>query len=137
MPKQGQAEAGFQAEKEAVKIEGGISNRGKKGVDSIETPIGRYRSAIAKAISQRWNEYVREHMDLITLGTVRVRFYVTKRGKVEDIRVISNSSSESFATYTIKSIMDAAIPPLPDDVVPLLENGRLEITEWSFTIYPE
>ena len=76
-------------------------------------------------------------MDLITLGTVRLKFYVTSNGRVEDIKLLSNTSTESFATYTIKSIMEAKIPPLPKDVVPLLENGRLEITEWSFTIYPE
>lgn len=137
MPKTGRNDPGFQEQKEAVKIEGGISNRGKKGVDSVETPLGRYRKSIATAISQRWNEHVREHMDLITLGTVRLKFYVTSSGRVEDIRLLSNTSTESFATYTIKSIMEAKIPPLPKDVVPLLENGRLEITEWSFTIYPE
>ena len=71
----------------------------KVGVDADATPLGRYNKAVHVAISPKWNTYIREHMDLITLGTVRVRFFITPNGKVEDIRLLSNTSTEALAQF--------------------------------------
>jgi len=48
-------------------------------------------------------------------------------------RVTRNSSNESFEIVTLESILAAEIPPIPPDVLPVLEGGRIEI-DYSFSI---
>jgi TonB family protein len=62
-----------------------------------------------------------------------VSFVVRENGKVENIRVVRNSSNESFAACSVQAIMEAEIPPIPKELVPMLANGRIEI-DYSFTI---
>lgn len=127
--------SGYQPQRERTTIEGSISNRGKASVNAIGTPLGRYRKLIADAIGSRWYFYVNQRMDLITIGSVHIKFLVDENGHVEQVRVLSNSSNETFANYSVQSILEAKMPPLPKEAVPLLDNGRLEV-EYNFTIYP-
>jgi outer membrane biosynthesis protein TonB len=127
--------AGYQAQRERTRIEGNISNRGARGVDAIGTPIGRYRKDLAAAIGSRWNRYVRDKMDLITIGSVHVRFYINRNGKAERLTVVNNTSNSAFEIICLMSISQAEIPPLPPEVAPVLENNRMEI-DYTFTIYP-
>lgn len=124
----------YQAPNERTKIEGSISNRGQPSVDAAATPIGRYRRVIADAIGPRWHENIRKNMGLITVGSVRIKFYITNTGKIEEVKILENSSSQTFSDSSLRAVYDSKIPPLPPDVVPLLEDGRLEI-EYTFTIY--
>lgn len=126
---------GYRPETEKNKIEGNISNRGGAGVDAIGTPVGRYRKQIGDAIGSRWYYYVKERMDLITTGSVRIKFYITQNGQVEDLKIISNQSNESLADYSVQSITAAKIPPIPPNLAPALDHGRYEV-EFTFTIYP-
>ena len=57
------------------------------------------------------------------------------RGHVEDIKILSNSANGAFGDFSVQSITEAELPPLPPDLAPKLENGRLEV-EYTFTIYP-
>jgi TonB family protein len=72
-------------------------------------------------------------MGLLNIGTVEIRFQVLPNGKVKAPRVLTNSSNESFASVSLAAIMAAEIPPIPQDVAKILENGRLEI-DYSFSI---
>lgn len=126
---------GYQAQSEQTKIEGNISNRGKAGVNAISTPLGRYQKTLAAAIGSRWNHYVMRNMDMIQVGTVQVRFYVTREGRTTNVIVRDSTSNAAFESYCIESITAAEIPPIPPEVVPLLEQNRLEI-DYTFTIYP-
>ena len=126
---------GYQPQKEATKIEGGISNRGKAGVAAIGTPLGRYKKAIADAIGSRWYYYINQRMDLITVGDVHIKFFVNEKGRVEDLRILSNTANDTFASYCMQSVTEAQIPMPPPDVLDRLNEGRLEI-EYHFTLYP-
>lgn len=128
------SEPGYRAQKEQTKIEGSISNRGKSGVDAIGTPLGLYRKRVADAIGSRWYYYVNQRMDLITQGDVHIKFTVNEQGRVEDVKILSNTSNEIFGNYCVQSVTEARIPALPPDVSASLQNGRLEI-EYHFTIY--
>ena len=88
---------------------------------------------LSDAIGSRWYFYVTEQMGLLNVGTVEVRFVVRTSGKVERVQVLRNSSNESFAACTVRAIMEAEIPPIPKELVPMLEGSRIEI-EYSFTI---
>ncbi len=59
------------------------------------------------AVGSRWYYYVRERGDLINIGTVQIRFYVRSDGKVEDVKVLRNSSNETLASTSLQSIIEA------------------------------
>jgi outer membrane biosynthesis protein TonB len=127
------ASAGFQPETRITRIRGNISNRGRASVDAAATPIGRYKKMVSDAIGSRWYYYVNNQIGLLNIGTVDIRFQVGPDGKAQKIKILSNTSNESFASVSISSIVEAEIPPIPPDVAKLLDNGRLEI-DYSFTI---
>jgi len=127
------AAPGFQPETRVTRIRGNISNRGKASLEAAATPLGRYKKMVSDAIGSRWYYYVNSQIGLLNIGTVDIRFIVEANGKVRNVRVTSNSSNESFASVSVNSIIEAEIPPIPEDVAKLLDNGRIEI-DYSFTI---
>lgn len=132
-PKPPSSASAFQPETRITRIKGNISNRGRASVEAAATPLGRYKRMVSDAIGSRWYYYVNSQIGLLNIGTVSVRFTVSADGKVSGVKVISNTSNESFASVSISSIIEAEIPPIPEDVAKLLDNGRLEI-DYSFTI---
>lgn len=128
--------AGYQPQTERTRIQGSVSNRGRSAVDAISTPLGRYRKAVADAIGSRWYYYVNQRIDLITVGAVHIKFFIDREGKVQNLRILSNSSNETFANYCVQSVTEAKVPGIPPDLVSKLEDGRLEI-QYTFTIYPQ
>jgi TonB family protein len=124
---------GYQPQTRVTRIRGNISNRGRASVSATATPLGRYKKMLSDAIGSRWYYYVTEQIGLLNVGTVEVRFVVRESGRVERVQVMRNSSNESFASCTVRAIMEAEIPPIPKELVPMLEGGRIEI-EYSFTI---
>ena len=127
---------GYQPETEQKQINGGsFSNRDKPGVDAVGTPKGRYEKKIWDAVGGRWYFYVDQRRDLITAGTVVIRFYINQKGEVEDLKVVSNDSNEALAGCSVQAISEAKFLPPPSELAPSLENGRYEET-FTFTIYP-
>ena len=124
---------GYQPQTRITRIRGNISNRGRSAVSATATPLGRYKKMLSDAIGSRWYYYVSDQIGLLNVGTVEVRFVVRDSGKVERVQVLRNSSNESFAACSVRAIMEAEIPPIPKELVPMLESGRIEI-EYSFTI---
>jgi TonB family protein len=124
---------GYQPQTRVTRIRGNISNRGRAAVSATATPLGRYKKMLSDAIGSRWYYYVTEQIGLLNVGTVEVRFIVRENGRVERVQVLRNSSNESFASCTVRAIMEADIPPIPKELVPMLEGSRIEI-EYSFTI---
>lgn len=124
---------GYQPQTRVTRIQGNISNRGRASVAAQATPMGRYKKMLADAIGSRWYYYVNEQMGLINVGTLEVSFVVKADGKVEKVRVVSNTSNESFASCSVRAIMEAEIPPIPKELAPMLEGNRIEI-DYTFTI---
>jgi len=125
---------GYQPETRQTVIRGNISNRGRSSVAADATPIGRYKKALSVAIGSRWYRYIDERMGLISIGTVSVNFKVTSSGKVADLRVVSSNGNQSLTDCSLRSIMDAKLPPIPPEVAKTLQNGCFEI-DFSFNIY--
>ena len=125
---------GYQPETRQTVISGSISNRGRSSVAAEATPLGRYKKKVTDAIGSRWYYYVNERMGLLSIGTVSVTFKVTASGKVSGLHVVSSNSNESLTDCSLRSIMDAKLPPIPPEVAATLQNGSLEI-DYSFTIY--
>ena len=114
---------------------GGVTNRGAtNSVSAVGTPLGRYQKAVQDAIGMKWYFYANRRSDLSTIGTVKVHFYVNKEGRIESLRLISNSSNETVAGFSLQSIQEAKLPPMPPEVSAMLPGGKLE-TDYSFAIY--
>jgi outer membrane biosynthesis protein TonB len=128
------SQKGYQPETRQTVIRGSISNRGRSSVAAEATPIGRYKKAVADAIGSRWYYYVNERMGLLSIGTVSITFTVTASGKVTQLHVVSSNANESLTDCSLRSIMDAKLPPIPPEVVHTLQNDSLE-TDFNFTIY--
>ncbi|HWB58846.1 MAG TPA: energy transducer TonB, partial [Chthoniobacteraceae bacterium] len=126
---------GFVPETQQNKLEGNISNRGTAGVDAIGTPKGRYEKKIAAAVGSLWYYYTNQRMDLVTAGTVHIRFYINEKGEAEDPEVLSNTSNQALESCSVEAILKAKLAPPPADLAESLENGRYEV-DFNFTINP-
>jgi outer membrane biosynthesis protein TonB len=127
-------QSSYQPYKEKTRLAGAITNRGTSAVNAVGTPLGRYQKTLFDAIGSHWYAYIEERADLVKLGTTRVTFSVDRSGRVKNLKVISNDSNEAFANVCLQSILDAKLPPIPDDVATALPPEGLE-TEIAFTTF--
>jgi len=114
------------------RMQGNINSRGRSSIAALGTPQGRFVKAVQDAIGSRWYYYVRERGDLVNIGSVQIRFYVRSDGKVEDVKVVRNSSNETLASISLQSIIDANLPPMPDDLAPMFAGDPMELV-FTFT----
>ncbi|PYI75150.1 MAG: hypothetical protein DMF01_08460 [Verrucomicrobia bacterium] len=122
--------------KERNRIAGNITNRGISSVNALGTPLGRYQKIVADSIGSRWYTYVEQKRDLISIGTLRLRFYVDRSGKVKALKITENSSNEAFANVCVQSVLEANLPPIPEDVANTLPPEGLEVDGLGFIIFP-
>ncbi|RBP39652.1 TonB-like protein [Roseimicrobium gellanilyticum] len=129
-------ENAFQPETHRGKIKGSISNVGDEdAVAAAATPAGRYKRIVTSAIEKKWHQYRIQRMDAVEPGHMSLRFYVNKKGKIEDLKILEEKASPLFEDFTIEAILKAEIPPLPADLVPMLDKERLEMT-YNIVIHP-
>jgi len=122
--------------KDQTRISGNITNRGISSVNALGTPLGRYEKILKDSIGSRWYAYVDQKRDLISIGTLQLRFYVDRSGRVKNLKITENTSNESFANVCLQSVLEAQLPPIPDDVADTLPPEGLEVDGFNFTIYP-
>ena len=115
-------------------IRGGISNRGRSAVNAVGTPQGRYKKLLEDAIGSRWYHYTAEKMDLISIGTTSVTFDIEADGSVRNLRMTENTANEASASIALRSIQETKFPPIPEDLLAALPQGRFTMEE-SFTIF--
>src|SRR5437870_2454012 len=131
-----QAQSAYRRQKERNHIAGNISNRGISSVNALGTPLGRYQKIVADSIGSRWYTYVDQKRDLINIGTLRLGFVVDRSGRVKNLKVTENSSNEAFASVCVQSVLEAHLPPIPEDVAQSLPSEGLEVEGLGFIIFP-
>jgi hypothetical protein len=131
-----QARSAYRRQKERTNIAGNITNRGISSVNALGTPLGRYQKIVADSIGSRWYTYVDQKRDLISIGTLRLRFVVDRSGRVKNLKVTENSSNEAFASVCVQSVLEAHLPPIPKDVAQTLPAEGLEVEGLGFIIFP-
>jgi outer membrane biosynthesis protein TonB len=131
-----QAQSMYRRQKERTNIAGNITNRGISSVNALGTPLGRYQKIVADSIGSRWYTYVDQKRDLISIGTLRLRFVVDRSGRVKNLKVTENSSNQAFASVCVQSVLEAHLPPIPDDVAQTLPAEGLEVEGLGFIIFP-
>ena len=125
----------YRPERQRTQIGGNISNRGIARVNAVGTPLGRYQKIVTDAIGSHWYTYVDSKREMVGIGTLIAHFVVDRSGKIKNLRILSNTSNETFANVCLQSILDANLPPIPDDVADTLPPDGLDSGEMSFTMY--
>lgn len=118
------------------KTDGAIQTPGQNAVDAEATPLGRYMRQVTGAVERKWHLYVRLGKDSVNFGRVRFRFYVDPKGVPQDLRILSDArdADPRMRELTLRAILDAQIPPIPSDLLPTLEDGRVKI-EYEAIVY--
>ena len=118
------------------KTDGSILNPGANAVDAEATPLGRYMRQVTGAVERKWHLYVRLAKDSVNFGRVRFRFYVDARGTPQDLTILSDArdADPRMRELTLRAILDAQIPPIPPDLLPTLDDGRVKI-EYEAIVY--
>lgn len=125
----------YRREQAQTRMSGNISNRGVSSVNALGTPLGRYSKQLQDAVGSRWYMYVERQRDLVSIGTVHLRFVVDRTGRVANLKILSNTSNEAFANVCLQAVQDIKMPPIPEDVAATLPSEGLE-EEYTFTMFP-
>jgi outer membrane biosynthesis protein TonB len=124
----------YQPLRQQKRMTGAISNRGPSSINAVGTPLGRYQKMLYDAVGSRWYNYVHQQSDLVSIGTAHLVFLVDRNGRVRNLKILQNSSNESFANVCLRSVMEVQLPPIPEDVASTLPSEGLE-EEMTFTMY--
>lgn len=132
----GEADAvAFNPERYRNELRGSISNRGdKSSLDAESTPIGAYKLQVNRAISRRWHILVQDNMQFISFSSLKVKFEVDQRGKVQNLRILHEDSGAVTTGISLQAIQTADIPPMPKEIYTLLGNDNLNVV-YDFIIF--
>jgi outer membrane biosynthesis protein TonB len=86
-----------------------------------------YEKTVDDAIREPWIKMMKREYDLVTLGTLRVTFSILPDGHIENLRAISNTSTQYFEMATLRVIEHAHIPPIPESLLKTLPGHRIEM----------
>lgn len=121
-------EPAFRGYQRKTAITGSISRTGRSALDVVDSPLGRYQAVISRAVEQEWQRNCVRHRDFITPGFLTVRFFVEPTGKVRTVQFVGEmETGEVQKGFTLNSIRDAAIPPMPVGVKKDFAKEPLEL----------
>ncbi|MBC8127124.1 MAG: hypothetical protein H8M99_08285 [Gloeobacteraceae cyanobacterium ES-bin-144] len=119
---------GFKGFQRKTAVVGSISRTGRSALNVADTPLGRYQAAISRAVEQEWQRNCVRHRDYITPGFLTIRFFVETKGKVRSVQFVDDmESGEVQKGFTLNSIRDAEIPPMPPSLRSEYDDEPLEI----------
>jgi TonB family protein len=114
---------GYSPQMRRTKVNGANMPEGEDGVDSVATPLGRYKKAVSSAVGSRWNYFIQQRMSLLQTGKVTVVFNLDSRGKVRSFRIEENTSNAAHAALIEQCVREAEFDPPPSEA---LRNGTFE-----------
>lgn len=119
---------GFRGNQRKTAIRGSISRTGRSALDVADTALGRYQAQISRAVEQEWQRNCVRHRDFITPGFLTVRFFVEADGRVRMVQFVGEmESGEIQKGFTLNSIRNAEIPPMPPELRRDLDGEPLEL----------
>jgi TonB family protein len=114
---------GYSPQMRRTKVNGADMPEGEDGVDSVATPLGRYKKAVSSAVGSRWNYYIRQRMSLLQTGKITIVFSLDARGKVRSFRIEENTSNRAHAALIEQAVREAEFDAPPPEA---LRNGLFE-----------
>lgn len=121
-------EEGFQGNQRKTAMIGSISRTGRSALNVDETVEGRYQAVIGRAVELEWQRNCVRHRDFITPGFLTVRFYIEPDGRVRSVHFVGEmETGEVQKGFTLSSIRDAEIPPMPKELAESYEGDAMEL----------
>ena len=96
--------------------------------------MGMFMSRVTSAVEKKWHLLRVQNAGAVSYGVLKVRFFVNREGKPEDIRFIERANNPRMEDFTLEAILKADIPPIPKDLIPMLENERFPV-EYDIIIH--
>ncbi len=127
-PKPPSDKPSFTPETDINKVSGSLSNRGVAAMDVEASELGKYKKSVTQAIERKWHRYRQNYADYATFGSLRLKFKVNEKGEPVNLKTVRNNSNAIMTEFTLKSVLDADIPPMPKKIKELLKGRGLEIT---------
>ena len=90
--------------------------------------MGRYKKEVTQAVERQWHRYREQNADFVTYGTLKVKFRVDKKGTPRNLKLIKNDANSVMAEFTLRAVLDADIPEMPEEVSSMLGSSGLEIS---------
>ncbi len=120
----------------ANEISGTLTNLGNKAALDVEaTALGSYKKEVVGAIERAWHRYRLSNMDDVTAGNLRLRFRVDSNGQVRNLKILRNEANIGMTEFTLKAILAADIPVMPDDVADVMGSEGLIMTYTVLVVY--
>lgn len=124
----------FSADRRASQISGSAALGNTSSLASQESAMGRYKSKLYRAIGSRWYLYVQNRMSLLSIGQVRIRFYIRANGVIEKTEFVDGDPHTVLSDISRRSILEVgALEPFPLELKQQLGEGYWE--ELTFNIY--
>jgi hypothetical protein len=116
---------------EKMRQDGGVRRRGR-GLDVAGTTFGSYDAAFIRAVEQRWFHLLDNTPLSFRSGKVVLQFMLTYDGRILDMRVADNDTSDSQSFLCQRAVLDPApYGRWPDDMRRAMGNTR----SIQFTFY--
>lgn len=113
----------------------GLCSAGSATTPAQETATRAYVKKVSDAIGAIWYSTLEKNSASLSPGKVKLRFFVTKKGGVEDFEITSKDTDKALADIAKRAVFTAKIPPIPQEIYPVLTDGRHEIN-LTFTLNP-
>jgi outer membrane biosynthesis protein TonB len=118
----------FRGNQSKTAIRGSITRTGRSALDVADSPLGRYQALISRAVELEWQRNCVRHRDFITPGFLTVRFHLDPSGKVRSVQFVGEmETGEIQKGFTLNSIRNAKIPPMPDTLKADFGDQPLEL----------
>ncbi|MCB1229251.1 MAG: hypothetical protein KDN19_03240 [Verrucomicrobiae bacterium] len=119
----------FNPHTRAREMDGGASQVGNTPSFDVESSaMGKYKKAVTDAVERQWHRYREKNLDYVTYGTLKVKFRVDKSGKPRNLKLVKNDANAVMAEFTLRAVLDAEIPEMPEEVASMLGPSGLEIS---------
>ncbi|MFL6515698.1 MAG: energy transducer TonB [Chthoniobacterales bacterium] len=122
------------ADRASAGEKGGSKQPQKKTVP--KTALAAYQKQITDLIASRWYALTKAKLDTIAVGRVRLRFRILENGSVTNLKILSNTSNETFSQICVQAVMESKFPSIPASVRQELGLDYLDWENMDFTMYP-
>lgn len=115
--------------------DGANGQTGAPSPEARETPLGRYKSKVMRAIGSRWYLKVDTYNSSLSIGSVTIRYKIQANGVINYAEVKEKTGgNQLFETICMQSILESGpFEPFPESMKLQLGDGFED--EVSFAIY--
>ena len=125
---------GFRTHAPKKRLEGRLSNLGNAALDVSETPLGHYKKKVDLAVQRSWHRARIARGDFAKFGSLKVRFWVDRSGKIVELKVVRNNADPVMLDFSISGIRNAVLPPVPEELINRTQDERMEF-DYEIIIY--